>query len=68
MTTIDDYGIYDYDQKMTNGLCDESVCTIVMVVVNAFYNYKYSHICNYISTFWHSVSWKENQNPSKFEN
>jgi hypothetical protein len=56
MTTIDDYGIYDYDQKMINGLCDESVCTIVMVVVNAFYNYKYSHICNYISTFWHSVS------------
>ncbi len=29
-----------------NGLCDEFVCTIVMVVVNVLYDYKCSHICH----------------------
>ncbi len=35
-------------KNMIDGLCDESIYTIVMVVVNALYNYKYSHTCNYI--------------------
>jgi hypothetical protein len=44
-----DYGICNYNAKnTTNGLCDESVCITIMVVINVFYDYKCSHICNYI--------------------
>ncbi len=35
-------------KNTTNGFCDEFVCTIVMVVVNVFYDYECSHICSHI--------------------
>ncbi len=35
-------------KNTTNGLCDESICTIVMVIINVVYDYKCSHICNHI--------------------
>ncbi len=35
-------------KNMTNGLCNESTCTIIMVVINVVYDYKCSHIYNHI--------------------
>jgi len=35
-------------KNTTNGLCNESVCTLIMVVINVVYDYKYTHICNHI--------------------
>jgi hypothetical protein len=35
-------------QNTTNGFCNESICTIVMVVVNVVYDYKCNHICSHI--------------------
>jgi len=35
-------------KNMTNGLCIEFVCTVIMVVVNVVYDYKCSHIYNHI--------------------
>jgi len=36
------------NKNMSNGPCNEFVCTIIMVVINVFYNYKCSHICSHI--------------------
>jgi hypothetical protein len=35
-------------KNMTNGLCGESVCTIVMVVINVVCDYKCNHIYSHI--------------------
>jgi len=35
-------------KNTTNGLCNKSVCTLIMVVINVVYDYKYIHICNHI--------------------
>jgi hypothetical protein len=35
-------------KNTTNGLCNKFVCTIVMVVVNVFYDYECSHIYSHI--------------------
>jgi hypothetical protein len=36
-------------KNMTNGFCNESICIIVMVVVNALYDYKCSHIIHILA-------------------
>jgi hypothetical protein len=36
-------------KNMTNGLCVEFVCIIVMVVVNVLYDYKCSHIIHILT-------------------
>jgi hypothetical protein len=43
-------------KNMTNGLCNESDCTIVMVVINVLYDYKCSHNVVILFTFWCSAS------------
>ncbi len=35
-------------KNTTNGLCNKSICNIVMVVVNVVYDYKCNHICSHI--------------------
>jgi hypothetical protein len=57
---IKDIGHYDYNSRRSNdygmtitknttsGLCIESKCIIIMVVVNFIYDYKCNHICNHI--------------------
>ncbi len=57
---VKDIGHYDYNSQRpndygrtstkytTSGLCIESKCIIIMVVVNFIYDYKCNHICNHI--------------------
>ncbi len=66
---FNDYGICDYNTKnTTNGLRDKSICIIVMVVINVFYDYKCSHIGSYIFHIYRSEDegeWKVGPNKIK---